>query len=558
MAKFCFTGSPFVDAGIAGMCAAANIGQLDQLDAKSVVHAVEELIRLIGTEHAFKKRADDKAFATSDLSVIFPNGPFSNPAVKGQEKKIEMYKARLRKKRDAFQAMADAQASDADLGTCFVDGSAAVLRVGNDEFPLVDSKSKRNFHPGLQEGHAIGALTALALEFFLLSVLRTGVNSGLFWFVHTANEEIAIACARLTYEAMNKSLARNEGLGFFGDWNIGSRDGSAALVALIRRLMMGDGQTTLSWNKLEESGFPVMGYVFSNDNRGATIAAHDLPHVLFRFFNELRYSNDGGRFQWEVMQKKSFWLVAGLMLERKPIVSRCSLPPKLDGQSGLLLGGWRAHSLYAAEVLDMSGAWIRDIETVSGRISESEDVRNLLLMLRQNSVSHTLDRLCSKHLMTFDELARLAPPDERGAAFTVRDYLLAAVYERIAQSDNFLPWPGEAQPDTSGRHPLILLVEQVGAKLAADADAGAKMVTTLAYARNVTGIRGALLRVVAKGVLTWTEFVKLCPPPDEGANWQTFLLRDYLLAYLYTALQLPDLPAPALPAEKDADIFVNV
>jgi|SRR5579884_1249592 len=561
MAKFCFTGNPFVDAGIAGMCAAANVSSLDALDMQAVDKAVETLLRVMTSDAVFKKRPIEKketAFATSEMSVIFPNGPLSQASVPSECKteaqkiahKKKQYAERVGKKLAAFRELAAGQMANKGLGTCFVDGTIAFMRVGNDEFPLVDSKTKRNFHPGLQGGHAIGALTALALEFFPLSVLRTGVNTGLFWFVHTASSKIAIACAELTLNAMNHAISRSDGLGFFGDWNIPSRDAGAALVALIRDLMSGKNQSAISWNEIETERLPATAYVFSNDNRGPQIAAHDLPHQLFWFFavlNQRPISFE--RFNQEILRSEKIgWQVAKRMLAREPIAANCSIRPE-GGKTGRLRGGWQAHSLYATEVLGMNSVFVRDVEAVSERIIHSEDAKDLILALQKMGASQALLRLSRKEMLNLEEYARLVPPDMPRAAFAARDYLLAAIYERQAAAEQerpFLLWDGEpaALPD---KHPFVSLVEQIGAKLTANPDIGKRVATDLAKARRLADLRGAILRAMRRGILSWSDFVQLFPPDEARIS---FLLRDYLLAYLYTALRTADLPEPETIPDK--------
>ena len=151
-------------------------------------------------------------------------------------------------------------------------------------------------------------------------------------------------------------------------------------------------------------------------------------------------------------------------------------------------------------------------------------------------------------MMTFDEYARLVPPDDRRAAFTARDYLLAAIYEHQS-SDAFTPWDGEEAPP-GDKHPLVLLAETVGKKLSADADVGKKTASDLAKSGRLADLRGAMLRPVRRGVLSWNDFVNLFPP---DRSWVSYLLRDYLLAYLYTALRDPDLPEAEPVADKTAD-----
>lgn len=555
MVKFRFTGNPFVDAGIAAICAAAGIRAVDQIDEAAIDRAFEHLMRIMTSDAMFKERQTGKKkaskFATSEMTAIFPNGPLSQASYPDNDRKRAEYTKRVQAKYEALKAyLAGTTTRQEDLGVCFVDGSPAVMRVGNDEFPLVDSKSRRNFHPNLQPGHAVGAMAAFALEFFPLSVLRTGINSGLFWFVHTANEKIAIACAKLTLDNMNRAIARGDGLGFYGNWEIHTENRDAALVALIRDLMSGRNQQALQWSDIDSAAFPVTAYVFSNDNRSPSITAHDLPHQLFYFFFAMLYPDKHvfDRFNHEVLQgADNAQRVAENMLLQQPILNICRVSPK-NGAPGSLRGGWGAHSLYASEVLGMDGTFIRAVEEVSGRIMEHEKARDLIVALQTQNPKTALLRLTRMGLVSFDEYSGLVPPGARGAASTARDYLLAALYERQAAEAGgrpFQAWNGEPQPVTE-KHALVARVEEMGETLVGDLDLAKRLAADLAKARRTPEMRNAVLRVMRKGVLSWSDFVAIFPPNEP---WKSHLVRDYLLAYLYWALRANDLPEPEPPAE---------
>ncbi|MGC8667545.1 MAG: hypothetical protein ACP5VE_05460 [Chthonomonadales bacterium] len=546
-----------MDAGIAGICAAAGKNAPEDIDDAALDRAFETLVRIMTSEAMFKERRSGKKksskFATSEMTAIFPNGPLSQASYSSDDRKRDEYKKRVRGKYEAVKAYLAGKATpDPHLGICFVDGSPAVMRVGNDEFPLVDSKNRRNFHPGLQAGHAVGAKAAFALEFFPLSVLRTGINSGFFWFVHTASEKIAIACARLTLDNMNRSISRGDGLGFYGDWHISTEMTDAALVALIRDLMSGRIQQALTWRDIEDGGLPVTAYVFSNDNRRPNIAAHDLPHRLFYFFAVL--NNDKGafdRFNREVLQDERVGQrVPRKMLGQEPILTDCFARGNKNA-AGSLQGGWRAHSLYATEVLGMNGMFIHTIEEVSERIIAHEKADDLIVALQtQDAPTRALIRLTRMGLVSFDEYSHLVPPDVRTAAKIARDYLLAALYDRKQAQANdrkFECWSGELKP-AAEKHALITLVEAIGSKLSGDRDLAKSLATELAKAKRVSDLRRAILRIMRKGGLSWSDFVMIFPPEDIR---KSFEVRDYLLAYLFAALRDAELPEPE-PADEEA------
>jgi CRISPR-associated protein Cst1 len=554
MIEFRFTGNPFVDAGIAGICAAANVGSLKELNEeveKGIERAFGTLLDVMTSDAMFKERLINKkakSFATSEMASIFPNGPLSQSSYPNPEIKRRKYEERVKSKYGALKKALIAtninKDMDRNIGLCFVDGSPAIMRVGNDEFPLVDSKSKRNFHPALQGGHPVGAVAAMALEFFPFSVLRTGVNTGFLWFVHTAVERIAIACAQLTLKNMQRAIARGDGLGFYGDWDIPSRDPGAALVALIRDLMSGRNQRALSWQEIDREKFPVTAYVFSNDNRAPNITAHDLPHRLFFYFAKLhphKFAFD--RFNHEVLQNGQVgWRVAKRMLSQDPILTVCLIHSD-KGRRGHLQGSWLAHSLYASEVLGMSSLFIRVVEEVSERIVRDDRAKDLILMLQRDAIRALLD-LSRKGLVSFEQYAQLLPPDapQRSAANVARDYLLAAIYERQAaeeEGQSFRAWEGDSGPIPQ-KHSLITMVEQIGSKLVM-MEFRPRTISDLAKAQRLYELRGAVLRLIRQGILSWNDFVNIFPPDQPAISFQ---FRDYLLAYLYSALRGVELPEP--------------
>jgi CRISPR-associated protein Cst1 len=537
MTDFRFTGNPFVDAGVAGMCAAASVSKPAELDAPAVDRAVTTLIRLMTSESAFKERPNGTkkaVFATSDMSVIFPNGPHANPSGKPGDK-IARYTSRLLAKAHAATGQGAPRSA---VGACSVDGSVAVFTVGNDEFPLVDSRSKLNFHPGLRAGQVVSAATALALEFFPLSVLRTGIQSGFFWFVHTTDPEIAVGCANLTIGAMNDAISRNQSLGFYGDWKIASNNQSAAFVGLIRDLAMG-GRGLLKAKRVALSAVPTTAYVFSNDNRSSSVEAHDLPHELFRFFNLLNGTEEGQRrFQSEVLNnEEKAWLVAQRMMRAEPIARWCTIPANKEF-GARLRGGWEACSLYATEVLKMSGQFIRSVEAASERITEHDDVKDVVFELRKQPGPTGLQWLSRKGLISSEEYQTLNPPEDRKIAFVSKDYLLAAVFERqdaAKHARTFHVWPGEPVSNAEGVHPLILLTEKIGRAVAA---VGREKTTAANFARvrSLSELRGEFLRLVQNGMIAWTDFVHLFPP-DPSERSPAYLVRDYVLAYLYDQMR---------------------
>jgi hypothetical protein len=173
----------------------------------------------------------------------------------------------------------------------------------------------------------------------------------------------------------------------------------------------------------------------------------------------------------------------------------------------------------------------------------------LMLQKKDTNVGAALLRLNRASLMTFDEYTRLIPAEDRRAAFTARDYLLAGIYERqyaMAHDQDFVPWSGLGEEEVPEKHPIVLLAERVGKKIVATPDLGKRVATGLAQSNRLSDLRGTLLRTVRTGEVSWIDFVSIFPPEDKNTS---YLVRDYLLAYLYGVLNDPDLPEPEVADE---------
>ncbi len=545
-----FTGNPFVDAGIAAMCAAADVESLDQLDDNAIDYAVRQLVNVMTSSAAFVSRTNGKKtskFSTSEMSVIFPNGIHANPSGKA-DKQRETYISRVNSRRIGI-------AQDVETGElCYLSGNLAAFRAGKSEFPMLDSKDLRNFHPEHQAGHALSADNALAMEFFPFSVLRTGKNEGYFWFVHTANIELAILCSKLTQKTMNSQISAGEGLGFFGEWRIASKNPESAFIALIRDVMTPGGNNPVTSKELRKSGLPVTAYVFSNDNRSTEMRGQDLPSELFDYFRALRRdgNNANERFQYEILSNENLcWRVAPAMLKQAPITRMCcTRVSKQPGQEKFALkGGWQVHSIYAKEVLGMSVRFVRAIEEISGNLFSGDKRSKALLTLRgdeaRRSPSSVLLRFTQWGAMNQEQYQLLAPPTNYNQAFVACDYLLAALFERthleeINKEFPLLPDNYELEEGAS-KHSLLIRIERIGQALL-NIDRGRRAVHDLSKATRSVALRGVFLNFIVRHCATYDDFVTLFPL--EAGSYPAYQARDYLLAFLYDSLNDLQLPEP--------------
>ncbi len=359
---------------------------------------------------------------------------------------------------------------------------------------------------------------ALAVQFFAFSVLRTRPDGGRHWFLHTYDlSTLMYVTQHYTLNLMNQCIAQNQPMEVFGDWSVQTDEG--AILSLLWDMPF----QLLS--QLTSQQVPMNAFFFSNDMRRQYLFRREVPPEVVGFFSALAYYPAARQqFHDEVLKvPKLGAIVSRAILDASPIIRVCL---QLDAEPFRLRGGWQAHKLYAEEVLGMSTTFLQAVESVGARIAQHEDVKKWIRSLQQDysEVLNTLLRLVKDGFMIKEEYYLLG----KGDVLTTRDYLLGVIFalqngESLTPSEttNFAP---------TELHPLIPLVEQVGARIVAQSERVKQTVQNLRSARNPDMIRRALLRTVQEGVVRWREFIQLCPPTDANTH---FLARDYLLAYLF-------------------------
>ncbi len=359
---------------------------------------------------------------------------------------------------------------------------------------------------------------ALAVQFFPFSVLRTRSEGGQLWLLHTYDLSTLMYIAQhYTLNLMNQCIAQNQPMKVFGDWLVQTDEG--AILSLLWDM------PSHLLSQLTSQHVPISAYFFSNDNRGQYLVRREVPPEVVGFFSALAYYPAARqRFHDEVLKvPKLGAIVSRAILDASPIIRVCL---QLDTEPFSLRGGWQAHKLYAEEVLGMSTTYLQAIEAVGARIAQHEDVKKWVRSLQQDysEVLNTLLRLVKDGFMTKEEYYLLG----KGDVLTTRDYLLGVIF--ALQNGESLTPSETTNLALSELHPLIPLVEQVGARIVANSEQVKRIVQNLRSARNPDMIRRALLRAVQEGVVHWNEFIQLCPPVDANTH---FLARDYLLAYLF-------------------------
>jgi len=552
MCLYRFTGNPFVDAGIAGMCAAAEVDRPEDLSYENVRSATQRLVGIFTSPQALKcgvgpGNSKASAFATREMSVFFPNGPLANPSNNTAEKKREKYSSKINELLSLLNLTCTSSMR------CFVCGRYAHVVATKMDFPLVDSSDRRNFHPAHNPGHPVCAHCALAVQFLPISTMRTSPNGGLFWFLSSLDPRVAIApAAELVLPELNNCIALNNRLRLYGDWEVPGKTSSAVVSALVA---LSGKQRLLN---LSEPEYPVRAFFFTNDNRNPRVSILEIPNYILRFIVRLRsiHRDSFNKFVNEALRLNG---LCDAMLEGSQIAKKCVVFPDNENNYTELKGGWYAHALYMKEVLGMQDRYIKTIEDVALRIAESEDPLAELKSIKvEKWPIQWFHRAIAKSFLTFDEFCLLVPENYYRNASVALDYVTAATADAIrckTENGEWKRWDGCARESENNKHPIIQLVENIGDRVSGSSYDPKKLLNNLRIARDEFLIRRAWLRALESGAIGWTDFVELVPPDNSHI---VFTVRDYMIAYLCDKLRGSIEPEAIEESEEAPDINLNI
>lgn len=542
--KVDWTGHPFVDAGLAAIAAIAEVQSLDKLTPKHLEKAAGELERILLNEQVLKTFSGQK----KTLRLVFPNSELDNPSnwSRGEQGAKSYFRDNLRQnyKQAALCSGSSGNEVCHICGRRVVKDAIIVIRKSN--MPLLASIV--NFYPAFGVGLPVCGLCAFAVRFLPMSVMRTGGSQRL-WFLHTQELPLASAIARqYGWNHFNRQIAQNKTVDFFGEWET-SGDSSTILYLLCKLLITFRKQISVIYS----SPSPVNAYLFSNDiQRESYVRVLPIPNEILEFLAELQEESMDAfkRFWRELLQvsvnlnaddrKKRALLVqavANRILHSSPIVGT-----SLDEATPKLLGGWIGHRLYLKEVQKMPESKLAILERLGVSIAQSEDANKRIEQLRKahpNELYGILLRYVREGLLKHDEFYALMPPNDYRTGGEVRDILLAVAYEwRYCQSQG-VEFPvmetiGELYSDET-----LQRIQVIGAQILQKLPNPSRWIAQLQTAQRHEGIRKAYLNAVRNGALRFDDFVFLAPL---GERYRLWLLRDYLLAYLFDKArgQLPD------------------
>ena len=564
--RVCWTGHPFVDAGLAAIAAVVRAKRLEDLTAEHLERAAEELERILLSDQALGIGVE-RAFAKGALSQLFPNSELVNPSHwRGQalEAKAENVRQKFREalKEDLERAKIPlVQSGDA---TCSVCGrqvpESATTFVRKDKMPLLTGIV--NFYPAFACGVQVCGLCAFAVRFLPMSVMRTGVFNRL-WFLHTQSLDIAAEISRrYCWLEFDKSIAANESLEFYNRWQTAG-DAGTVLYVLCELLEQLGAQLREAYLH----PLPTVAYLFSNDNRNSYVQPLLIPngliiflaklqlkskHAFQRFWQELFLLPDGLSEKERKIRIGFVQIVAQRLLSSESIIGMCldegnaqeNRPPRLRG-------GWLGHVLYLREVRRMSKSQLAILERLGLSIAQSEDAKKRIMELRKaerGDLYAIFLRYVREGWLKHGEFYTLLAPNSDAHASELRDILLAVIYEWQHCQEKGEEFPKVMEEQVLSPDETLNRIRQIGEKLCQKLPNLPRWIGQLQTARSGERIRGVYLSAVQRGAMSFADFTFLAPLDDRQKMW---LLRDYLLAFLFEQARdvLPEEEEIAVPEE---------
>ncbi len=419
---FVRTGNPFVDAGIAALCALSDCSKPEEITYADLEKQFTFLMKTL-TRKAWKKPIH---------GIFFPNVDLVNPSVKNGP---ERYRSRMN---DILHRVS----SNKGQGNCVACGRRDGELLDKTGVPLLGSQKFVNWFPSGSVGEAFCPNCTIAVQFMLIGVEKVG------WpmLLHCSDWTIQMAFARRINDRLMMMDAKKEaGL---VDSEFSKLAGINAIYDAIIKIVTDEYLT-----EDIETGTSLRFYHFTNFGQNPEIDFYDIPSSVFHFMVELCRSDSlrdwykiaakgidwkGKKKKQDVQKRKTNRLYENLTKGRSIL--------RYFFDNGGVLGDWKLVTLYLRMVREMSDNRIQAIKEVADRLleycqsvgdaksiqrlqyaSSYRDFRSALLRVQQGIVKKT-----GNPLLTFDEYTLdLAP--EGGATWNeTRDLLLFRILEKGA------------------------------------------------------------------------------------------------------------------------------
>lgn len=256
---FKFTGNPFVDNGVALITIWAGKDKPEEVE-DSVLDDIAKQVSLIYAEEKWRNK----------VQFIFPNSKIANPSIQLSRKSKEYYKLL----KDYINNVSSFKTDGNCIGCGRRDSTIYLTKT---TLPLSGSGDYLNFFPAFEEGERYCGACAFAIQ---LSVPML-MDCRKFLLLHSNNENVSLDLAKLVYERIKTQLSTGN---FEGIYKNGYSNERNALFHVIDELIIVNHEEI--WG-IEDTS--IIGYFFSNGNRGTELEIFTMPSEVFSFLGKIKF-----------------------------------------------------------------------------------------------------------------------------------------------------------------------------------------------------------------------------------------------------------------------------
>lgn len=260
---FEWTGHPFVDVGVAGLCAMVGKQGPEELTAEDVDRAAEEL-----AEYYF-----DKALLAY-LSCVFPNAEYVQPEPKNENARRKKAKKREEYKERVLFAHRNRPQPEAEGLTCAFCGKAASQLVHRSQVPMISGDNVINFYPEGLTRLPICGYCLVAIQVLPMAGRRV---QGRLLIAHSDEAAMTLAFARQCVEENRRIINLYR-----------SQEASDKYPGIDTRRTFVLWELTKTYQELREhlpesKPFSITVYWMSNSGQGPGVEIFHLPSNLLKF-----------------------------------------------------------------------------------------------------------------------------------------------------------------------------------------------------------------------------------------------------------------------------------
>jgi CRISPR-associated protein Cst1 len=335
-----FTGNPFVDGGIAALCALNNKGDPESVNKEDLERSIEFIVRI------YPKWQKLRHLFTQNCILL-------HPAIKNKAERYEEYLKRLvHKISNAY--------SDGDCALCGIrKSSGLVLR---HEYPLTGSGDFVNYFSFFEPGLPLCPACTFALQFVPLFLVS---NNGILFLTHSHSERFMLTLAKKAVTHIRTLDVTGQTISYYIPFAFKKNDRYEFLVKLVHKLV---SEADSPFGRIS-----VRLYYFINSGKVNSLNFIDLPTDIFVFIEKA--IQGGLKRNFDAFLKKLSPRIYQALIEEKNLWYYF-----LQQKERELIGGWELFDLYLREVEKMDPNRLEVLKKVGKNLYEylnSDNFRKL-------------------------------------------------------------------------------------------------------------------------------------------------------------------------------------